>query len=479
MQDAFHKAMSTSAVSDGDLRSMQEARELAARAREAQERFAAFDAAAVDRICEAIAQASDRGAEALAQIAYQETRCGVYEHKVFKNRYCGAVIWPEIRRSRTIGPIDYDAKRGIVTLAEPMGVIAALVPMTHPTATVVFNALIALKGRNAVVFAPHPRSRRSSLAASRLVAAAAEAAGAPPGIITCMEHVSLAGTTELMQQGAVRLILATGGAAMVRAVYSSGKPTIAAGPGNVPCYVDRTAQDLRTIAQGIVASKCFDNGTPCASEQAIIVDAPVAERLAAELVRSGCRFLDPQEKAALGKRLVMPDGSMNPEVVGQGASRLAEIGGFSVEQGTRVLLAPAREVGKSEPYSAEILSCVAAFYVVDGWRQGLERCNEILRYGGMGHTVGVYATTQEALTAFSLCSLAFRVVVNGPTNFGVLGATTNLPPTLMFGGGTWGGGITSDNLGPQHLINRRRVAWTLRDVPAEFLGAGTAEASCG
>ena len=457
--------MST-ALADTDLLSQQEARDLAARAAAAQQQFAGFDAEAVDRICCAIALAGDRGAETLADLAYRETRFGVYEHKVFKNRYCGTGLWEQIRPVRTIGPIDYNATTGIMTLAEPMGVIAALVPMTHPTATVIFNALIALKGRNAIVFAPHPRTARSSLAAARLVTAAAAAAGAPKDLISCMTQVSLAGTTELMHQKPVRLILATGGAAMVKAVYSSGKPTIAAGPGNVPTYVDRSAgRDLPGLVADIIASKCFDNGTPCASEQAIIADAPVAGDLAAELVRQGCHLMNERERAGLARRLLSPEGTMNPEVVGQGAARLAELGGFSVPAGTRVLLAPCTEVGRAEPFSAEILACCAAFYVVDGWQQGLERCNEILRYGGLGHTCGVWAEEQAVLTAFALKALAFRVIVNGPTNFGVLGATTNLPATLMFGGGTWGGGITSDNLGPEHLINRRRVAWTLREVP--------------
>jgi len=363
---------------DTDLYSIQEARGLVLQAKAAQAEYTKFDQNKVDRVVENMARAGAEAAAELAKMALEETGFGVYEHKVFKNIYNSRFMWQAIKDLKTVGVIGFDPEQKIIQIAQPMGVIAALVPVTHPTATVYFNSLIALKTGNAIVFSPHPRAPRSAAAAAQLMEKAARAAGAPPHLISCMENISLAGTNELMQQRDVALILGTGGAAMVQAVYHSGKPAITAGPGNVPVYVDRSCKDIAGVVRKIILSKTFDNGTPCASEQSIIADAPIARRLKTELRNQGAYFLSEKEKQALGSVVLRPDGSFAPEVVGQSPQKLAKLAGFSVPMSCRLLVAELDGVGKEEPLSAEILSTVIGFYTEENWQQGLKRCNQLL-----------------------------------------------------------------------------------------------------
>jgi len=457
-----------SAIQDVDLVAIQEARQAARHAQAVQEHLARLDEAAVDRIVAAMAAAGQEAAEELARVTVEETGMGVYEHKVFKNRYAVGAVYEAVRRTRTVGVIWHDRERKLLGIAEPVGVVAALVPVTGPVATVFFNSLIALKGRNAIVFAPHPRAVKCSAAAAAMMEAAACAAGAPPGAVQCLEHVSLPATNELLRHPGVSLILGTGGAAMVRAAYSAGKPAIAVGPGNVPAYVDRSAADLRQVARALVDSKSFDNGTPCAAEQSVVADRQSADALKRELRRQGAYFLRPEESVRLAGMLIGPGGAMNPAVAGKSARYLAERAGIRLPEDCRVIVAEAAAVGPEEPYSAEILAPVLAFYSVSDWRAGLERCNELLAFGGLGHTCTVWATAQEVIGAFSVQARAFRVLVNCPGTFGSIGHLAGLTPSFMMGTGTWGGSITSDNVGVGHLINVRRVAY--ETVPWEGLG---------
>lgn len=447
---------------DLDLLSVQEARRLVARAKEAQARLAVMDEGQVEKILAAVAGAGERAAARLARLAVEETGFGRYEDKVFKNRYASSFVFRSLQGMQTVGVLWHDRAAGVLAVAEPMGVVAALVPVTAPTATVLFQSLIALKARDAIVFSPHPRAVRSSLAAAETVREALAQAGAPVDLVSCLAHASMHGTGELMGHRDVALILGMGGAGMIKAAYGAGKPAIAVGPGNVPAYVDRSVRDLAEAARCVIESKTFDYGTPCASEQSLVVDGPVLERLQGELRRQGAHFLAEEEKQAL-RRAVQSGGAPNPAVVGQSPQRLAELAGFRVPPACRVLVAELAEVGPAEPLSAEILTTLLGLYRVDGWRAGLQRCNQLLEYGGLGHTCVLHAEAPEVVAGFATGARAFRVVVNAPSATGAIGYATGLEPSLMLGTGTWGGGISSDNITARHLVNIRRVAYKRRD----------------
>jgi acetaldehyde dehydrogenase (acetylating) len=448
---------------DADLESVQEARDLVRAARGAAAAMAAFDQERVDEVVAAAARAAEAAAEPLARAAVDETGFGVLAHKVQKNLFAARDVHRSIRTLKTCGIINRDEIRGVWEVAHPVGVVAAIVPSTNPTSTVVYNALVALKARNAVVFSPHPAAVRCSREAARVLAAAAESAGAPPGIVGCLSRPTLAAARELMGHADVDLILATGGAAMVRAAYSSGKPAYGVGPGNVPAYIDRSADAARAVAC-IVASKSFDNGVICASEQAVVCDAPVREAVRREFVSAGCWFLSPAEKDAVAA--VLDDhGRLNPKVVGQPAARIAEMAGIRVPPKTPVLIGDEDRVGRDVPFSWEKISPVLAWYDVADWREGCARSIQILENGGLGHTLALHAADPEVIREFGLRKPVSRVVVNTPSSQGAIGLTTGLAPALTLGTGTMGGNITSDNITPLHLIHVSRVAFD-RGAPA-------------
>ncbi len=451
-----------------DTESVQEARDLAEKARAAQAEYAGFSQEQVDRVVAAMARVGAAAAEPLARLAVEETGFGVYEDKVFKNRFASEQLNRSLEGMITVGVIRYDEQRGVLEVAEPMGVLAALVPVTSPTAAVLSKSIISLKTRNAVIFAPHPRAPRSGLMAARLMNRAAVEEGAPDGLVQVMEKITMAGTNELMRHPHVALILASGGGPMVKAAYSAGKPAIAVGPGNVPTYVDRSVPDLDTAARRIVNSKTFDNGTPCAAEQAVVADRPIARALRSAMERAGCYFLSELQKAALRPVVQLPNGVPNIAVIGQSAGRLAELAGFRVPAGTRVLVAPVDAVGPQEPLSAEILSTLLAWYEVEGWQEGLKRANQLLYFHGQGHTCGVHAADEAVIGAFAARARAFRVLINCGTAVGAIGHQSGLEPSLMIGTGTWGGGIFSDNITARHLMHVKRVAFRV----AEWNGSG-------
>ncbi len=448
---------------DRDLGSIQETRNLVKAARQAQDVLNEFTQAQADTIINAIRQAGEANACRLAQMAVCETGMGNYEDKCFKNFFASRYVFEYIQEMKTVGIIREDRTNKIWEIAEPVGVIAGIVPTTNPTATVIYKSMIALKSRNAIVFSPHPSAARCTNEAARLMHEAAVAAGAPEGSIGCISNVSMGATNELMKHPDTALILATGGPGLVKAAYSSGKPALGVGPGNVPAFVERTA-DLRQAAENIITGKTFDNGTICASEQSIVAEDCIADELIQHLKENGAYFLNPGEAAKVSAAVMLPGCAMNPKTVGKDAKVVAQMAGITVPDGTRCLVAPLGGVGPEWPLSHEKLTTVLAFYRVADWHEGCERCIELLNAGGIGHSLAIHSNNQAVIREFALKKPIFRMLVNTPSTFGAIGATTGLAPSLTLGSGTWGGSSISENVSPLHLINIKRVAWPIRSV---------------
>lgn len=472
-QDAPHdSARGRSAQSDKDLASIAEARTLARAARQAQAQLAELSQEQIDGIVTAMAEAVTPHAETLARLAVEETGYGVVADKVQKNLFSSRQVFDFIRPMRTVGVVNRIEARKIVEIAEPFGVVAAIVPSTNPTSTAIYKVLIALKARCAIVISPHPSAVRCITRTVEIMAEAAARAGAPAGSIGWMKTVTLEGTQELMKAREVAVILATGGMGLVRAAYSAGKPAYGVGPGNAPSYVEQTA-DLKKAASDIVVGKTFDNGVLCSSPNSVVVDEVVAEELRRELQALGCYFMNQAETDALAKALVSPQRLPNPALVGKSAAHIAGQVGLQIPAGTRVLIAPLAGVGREYPLSIEKLAPILSWYVVKDWREGCERCIEILRYGGMGHTMAIHSKNEDVILQFGLKKPAFRICVNTPTTHGSVGLTTGLDPAMTLGCGGWGGNITSDNIGPKHLLNIKRLAYEVRPaVPSSTVGAG-------
>jgi acetaldehyde dehydrogenase (acetylating) len=465
--------MNTMSEFDADLVSIQEARRLATAAKAAQEKWAHATQEEVDRVCAAIARAGAEAAERLARMAVEETGYGVFEHKVLKNQLCSTVLWDWIRDTKTVGVVGRDDARHIVKVALPMGVVAALIPSTNPTSTALFKSMISVKARDAIVISPHPSAARCTLEATRVAADAAVKAGAPEGLIACMEHLSMQGTDELLRHKAVSLILATGGTPMVRAAHSVGKPAYGVGPGNVPCYVDRSA-DLEEAARLLVASKAFDHSVICATEQAAIVDAPVAARFAGLVAAQGGHFVSAAEADALRRTLFRPDGSINPASVGKSPQALAKMAGISVPANARILVARLEKVGPAEALSREKLTTVLGWYEVRDWKEGCERCLELIHFGGEGHSLAIHARDEDVIMAFGLEKPVHRIVVNTMSSLGATGMTTGMAPGMTLGPGGVGGAITGDNIGVQHLFTVKNVAYGTREAPKAAMEPGEA-----
>ena len=453
------------APSDRDLTSMAEARDLARRARGAQSLLAEFSQQQIDAIVDAMAKAAEAQAAPLAQLAVEETGFGVVADKVQKNLFSARQVYEFIRPMKTVGVVNRIEDRKVIEIAEPFGVVAAIVPSTNPTSTAIYKILIAIKARCAIIISPHPSAARCITRVAEVMSEAARAAGAPDGAIGWMTTVTLEGTQELMKQREVAVILATGGMGLVRAAYSAGKPAYGVGPGNAPCYIESSA-DLAKAASDILLGKCFDNGVLCSSPNSVVVDEAVAEETRRQFQAGGGYFLKPAEADALAKVLVSPQRLPNPALVGKPATFVAEKAGFSVPAGTRALIAELTGVGRDFPLSIEKLCPVLSFYVVKDWREGCERCKEILRYGGMGHTMSIHSKNDAVILEFGLHKPAFRICVNTPTTHGSIGLTTGLDPAMTLGCGGFGGNITSDNISPKHLLNIKRLAYELRPAVA-------------
>ncbi|MDA1092744.1 MAG: aldehyde dehydrogenase family protein [Acidobacteria bacterium] len=462
------------AQTDRDLDSIREARTLARQAKAAQALLADLTQEQVDRIVDAMASAAAAEAAAFARLAVEDTGFGVEADKVRKNLFAAETIHRFIKPMRTVGVIARHEDTRVVDIAEPFGVVAAVIPSTNPTSTAIYKILVCLKARCAVVLSPHPSAVRSIRRVAEVMTAAATAAGAPAGAISCMQVVTLEGTQELMRRREVALILATGGLALVRAAYSAGKPAYGVGPGNAPAYIERTA-DLPKAVADIITGKTFDNGVLCSSENSVVVDEAISGEARHEFTRQGGHFLRPDEAARLAAVLVTSDRLPNPALVGRTALEIANLVGIDVPPDTRVLIAPLDGVGRDYPLSMEKLCPVLSFYVVSDWREGCTRCQEILRYGGMGHTMSIHSQDERVILEFGLKKSAFRIVVNTPTTLGSIGMTTGLSPSMTLGCGGHGGNITSDNITPLHLLNTKRLAYELR--PAKTLGEAAGAAT--
>jgi acetaldehyde dehydrogenase (acetylating) len=451
---------------DRDLISIQEARELVARAATAQKKFSEFSQEEVDAVVEACAKAAFENVETLARTAVEETGFGNVPDKIIKNTLACVNVPRAIRGMRTVGILHEDREKGIVEVSSPVGVVAAVIPCTNPTSTAIYKTLISIKARNAIVMSPHPAAIRCICLAATLMNRAALAAGAPEGLINCMQHTTLEGTRELMRQHAVGVILATGGTGLVRAAYSSGKPAYGVGPGNVPAFIERTA-DVRKAVADIIAGKTFDYGTICSSEQSIVAEESVRDLALEECRQQGAYFLLPEEIEKVGRLVILPGThTPNTKIVGRPATVIAEMAGVKVPPATRVLIArlEPNQVGREFPLSSEKLSPILAFYAVPNLAEGIALCRRLLEFGGLGHTCAIHSQNRSAILLFGEAMPAFRVVVNSASVHGSIGYSTNLFPAMTLGCGAPGGNITSDNIGPQHLINVKRIAWESRGV---------------
>ncbi len=447
-------------AADRDLASVAEARALAARAKQAWLELAECSQERIDAIVDAVAAATLAQAEAFAEQAVAETGYGVVADKIQKNRFASQKVHQFIKPMKTVGVVARYPEKGVIEIAEPFGVVAAIVPSTNPTSTAIYKILIALKARCSIVISPHPAAVQCITRVAEVADEAARRAGAPAGAINWMTTVTLEGTEALMKHRDVAVILATGGMGLVRAAYSAGKPAYGVGPGNAPAFIERTA-DVKKAVRDVVTGKTFDYGVLCSSENSVVVDEPIAGDVRREFEAQGGYFLNQAEMDAVTKGLVTAQRLPNPALVGKAATVIAERCGITVPAGTRVLIAPLEGVGRDYPLSMEKLCPVLSYYVVRDWREGCERCKQILRYGGMGHTMSIHSQNEPVILEFGLKKPAFRIIVNSPTTHGSIGLTTGLDPAMTLGCGGYGGNITSDNISPKHLLNIKRLAYEI------------------
>ena len=443
---------------DKDLQSIQEVRWLVAKAVVAQKELAKLNQEQVDRIVCEIAKACEGEAERLAKMAVEETGFGIWQDKVLKNLLGSRITWDAIKDMKTVGIIGEDRQRKIMEVGVPMGVVAALIPSTNPTSTTMYKSLISIKAGNSIVISPHPNAKNCIIETAKVICEAAKKAGAPDGIVQCITKPSMEGTDALLKNRSIGIILATGGEAMVRAAYSSGNPALGVGPGNGPSYIEKSA-DIPMAVKRIMDSKTFDNGTICASEQSIITERCIEQKVVDEVTRQGGYFMTPEESDKLAGFILRANGTMNPKIVGKSAEKLAQMAGISIPAGTRVLISRQKSVGKNNPYSREKLCPILAFYVEEGWEAACERSMEILYNEGAGHTMTIHSQDESVIREFALKKPVSRLLVNTPGSLGGVGASTGLMPALTLGCGAVGGSATSDNVSPLNLINIRRVAY--------------------
>ena len=448
---------------DKDLQARQQARELARQAEQAQKALAQMPQEKLNGIVQAVADAFAKAAPELAELAVRETGFGNVADKITKNEFASKRVLEAIRDMTCVGVLKEGEK--LWEIGVPMGVIAAIVPSTNPTSTVCYKAMIAIKSGNAIIFSPHPKAIACTMRAADIVTKAAEAAGAPKGTVGCLTIPSMAGCKELMEAPETKLILATGGPAMVKAAYSSGKPAIGVGAGNGPVYIHHSA-DVDKALSCVLRSKTFDYGTVCASEQSIIVEASMESAVKEKASKMGFYFMDKEQAGKLAKLLFKPNGTLNPEIVGKPATALAQMAGFAVPHSTKVLVAREQEAGPTRPYSMEKLCPVLAFFVMESEDAVLAKAIEVLIHEGSGHTFAMHAEDETVIRKFALQIPVSRFLVNTPAALGGIGASTGLFPALTLGCGAVGGSSSSNNISPMDLINIRRVAWGTENTTA-------------
>lgn len=451
---------------DKDLQSIQETRDLIKKAKAAQKEFQNWSQERVDALVKVIADACIANAEPIAKMAEEETGFGIWQDKIVKNLLGSKYVYEAIKDMKTIGVIrDERKEKGIIEIAVPLGVVAALIPSTNPTSTTMYKTIISLKAGNSIVISPHPNAKRCILETVRVMRLAAKEAGAPDGLISCIETTTIQATDTLMKHPDTGIILATGGAAMVKAAYSSGNPALGVGPGNGPAFIERSA-DIRTAVKHIMDSKTFDNGTICASEQSIVTEECIKDEVIAEVKSQGGYFLDKEQSEKLEKVIMRANNTMNPAIVGKSVQTIARMAGIRVPEGTRVIISEQTMVGPKHPYSREKLCPILALFVESDWESACEKCIAILENEGAGHTMTIHTENEDVIREFALKKPVSRLLVNTPGALGGVGATTNLFPALTLGCGSVGGSATSDNVGPQNLFNIRRVAFGAREIEA-------------
>lgn len=459
---------------DRDLLMIQEVRNLVREAEKAQKILAEMTQEKINEIVAAMCEAGAKDASRLASFAVEETGIGRKEDKVLKNLFATQFLYEQIRDMKTAGIVSNNREKGIIEIAVPMGVVAAVTPTTNPTSTALNNAIICIKSRNAMVLSPHPRSKKCTFEALETVRKAAILAGAPEGCLGCITDPGIAATDELMKNEGISVIIATGGPGIVKAAYSSGKPAFGVGAGNAPCYIEKSA-DIQSAAKTIIMSKSFDNSTICASEQSILCDSEICDKAQLELQKYGGYFMTEEERLLLEKILLSPNNTMIASSVGRSAEVLAQMAGFSVPKGTLVLIGEIQGIGTGYPLSHEKLSPVLAYYKVKDWEDACSHAIKLLELGGLGHTMVLHSMDEKIIMEFANRKPAMRILVNTASSLGGVGGTTALFPALTLGCGTGGGNIISDNLGPQHLVNHKRLAYGNRSMEAlrDILLSGT------
>ena len=448
---------------DKDLQSIQEIRNLVANAKAAQAEYAEYTQEQMDKICLAVTRACEQNLEKLAKMANEETGYGVWQDKVLKNKLGSTMTYESFKDMKCVGILKEDREKKLIEVGVPMGVVAALIPSTNPTSTVMYKSLICLKSGNAIIISPHPGALKCILETYRIIAQAAKSAGAPDKIVQCVSIPTMQGTDALLKHRDIGIILATGGEAMVRAAYSSGNPALGVGPGNGPSFIEKSA-DIPKAIQRIFDSKTFDNGTICASEQSIVTEQCIKDQVIAEAKRQGGYFLSPEESEKVGRFIMRANGTMNPKIVGRSAQAIADMAGIQIPAGTKVLISPQTTVGKDNPYSREKLCPILAFYVENSWQDACKRSIEILFNEGKGHTMTIHSQDESVIREFALKKPVSRLLVNCPGALGGVGAATSLAPALTLGCGAVGGSATSNNVGPMDLINIRRVAYGICEL---------------
>ncbi|MCZ2258668.1 aldehyde dehydrogenase family protein [Sporosarcina sp. G11-34] len=426
-------------------------------AKAAQQKYESFNQEQVDKIVDAVAAEMTAITKELAQMAFEETGFGKVEDKITKNLFASEAIYSSIKDERTVGIIHHDEAEGIYEIAVPMGVVAALIPMTNPTSTVIFKALLSLKTRNAIVFSPHPAAVKSIVETARRIEEVAVKAGAPAGLIQVIEQPSLEETERMMQHEDTAIILATGGSQMVKAAYSSGNPAIGVGAGNGPAFIEKTANIAQAV-EHILASKLFDYGVICTSEESIIAEAAVKDEVVKTLLEKGAYFLNDEQVEKLSKIAIRENGTLNPAIVGKPVSVIAKLAGIDVPESATILIVAQTIISEDNPYSREMLAPILPLYIANNWEDGVEKVSQLLNIEGIGHTAILHSTDKAKVEAFGLSINASRILVNTGGTLGGIGATTMLNPSLTLGCGTAGGSSTTDNISAKHLLNIRRVA---------------------
>src|SRR5262245_24674384 len=454
-------------LQDKDLLSIQEVRSKVDKAYAAWNKYRNYSQDQVDAIVERVAAAARANARRLAVLAVEETGYGNAKDKYIKNILNCDWLPRRMRGMKTVGILREIPGEGLVEIGVPVGVVAAILPTTNPTSTAIFKTLISLKAGNAIVLSPHPRAQKCTCETASILYRAAIEAGAPEDLIQCIDMASLEGTNALMRHERTSVILSTGGAGIVKAAYSSGKPAFGVGPGNVPVLVD-TSADLDDAIPKIVAGKSFDYGTVCSSEQAIVAEAPMRDRIVSLLKANKAYICNDTQKDALGKLLITANWTVNPQCVGQSPTKIAKMAGFEVPPDTSIICAEVGGVGKQHPLSAEKLSPVLSLYFVQDFNAALDICFALLKFGGAGHTAAIYSKNEARTREYALRMPANRVLVNTPAPQGSTGITTNVFPSMTLGCGAVAGNITSDNVGPQHLINIKRIAYAVRKAEEAF-----------